>query len=112
LEIDQLIEEASDNAHKHGWVIRNGISNTFAVPEALMLCVTELSEAMEEWRDGRIQLYYDHEGKPKGFETEIADCLIRLFHLCGDLGIDIEKVLEIKMNYNKTRPFHHGRLVR
>jgi NTP pyrophosphatase (non-canonical NTP hydrolase) len=77
-----------------------------------MLCVSELSEAMEDWRDGKLRFYYDENGKPKGFETEIADCLIRLFHMCGDLNIDIEKVLNVKMSYNKTRPFHHGRLVR
>ena len=43
------------------------------------------------------------------FEDEIADSFIRLFDLCGGLGIDIEKHIDLKLRYNSTRSFKHGK---
>lgn len=43
------------------------------------------------------------------FEDEIADTFIRLFDLVGHLGIDIDKHIELKMKYNKTREYKHGK---
>src|SRR3990167_5408148 len=62
------------------------------VPEKLMLVVTELAEAMEAYR----------EKNPTGetiihFEEELADVAIRLFDLCGGLGIDLRKSIASKM---------------
>lgn len=46
--------------------------------------------------------------KPEGFPIELADLAIRLFHLCGYYGIDLEAMIELKMRYNETRPYRHG----
>lgn len=43
------------------------------------------------------------------FEDEIADTFIRLFDLVGHLGIDIDKHIELKMEYNQTRAYKHGK---
>jgi NTP pyrophosphatase (non-canonical NTP hydrolase) len=43
------------------------------------------------------------------FEDEIADVFIRLFDLCGYMDIDIEKHIQAKMQYNKTRPYKHDK---
>lgn len=43
------------------------------------------------------------------FEDEIADSFIRLFDLCGALSIDIEKHIDLKLRYNSTRSFKHGK---
>lgn len=43
------------------------------------------------------------------FEDEIADAFLRLMHLCGELGIDIEKHILLKMAYNELRPVRHGK---
>ena len=43
------------------------------------------------------------------FEDEIADSFIRLFDLCGGLGIDIEEHIDLKLRYNSTRSFKHGK---
>jgi NTP pyrophosphatase (non-canonical NTP hydrolase) len=43
------------------------------------------------------------------FEDEIADVFIRLGDMCGGLNIDIEKHIEAKMKYNKTREKLHGK---
>lgn len=108
-------------------------TNWLNVPEKLMLVVTELAEAMEEYRhlpdwiltlledpDGRgwiEKLAETDESKDKGaaqgrlemFEEEVADTLIRLFDLCGSLNIDIEKAVHDKMLRNEKRPPLHGK---
>jgi len=80
--------------------------------EQLMLIVTELAEAMEEVRlkprEGLRVGLSDPEGKPCGFPSEIADVFIRLFDLCGSLGIDIEAAVDAKMAYNLNRSYKHG----
>lgn len=39
----------------------------------------------------------------------MADCIIRICDTCGKYGIDLEKAIEIKMSYNKNRPYKHGK---
>lgn len=95
ISLNYFVKQTTLNANKHGWKIEWNEK----LPTYLMLIVTEISEAMEEFRD---------DNKEK-FNVEIADVLIRLFHLCGDLGIPIEEVLKKKMLLNETRDYHHGR---
>lgn len=68
--------------------------------EALMLIVTELAEAMESYR----------RQEQENFREELADTFIRLFDLCGGLGIDIEAEISRKAEKNKTRPYKHGKI--
>lgn len=42
-------------------------------------------------------------------EFEIADAVIRIADLCGNLGIDLEAHVAAKMEYNKYRPHKHGK---
>ncbi len=70
------------------------------VGEALMLIVTELAEAMEGYR---------HKDDAN-FREELADTFIRLFDLCGGLGIDIEAEIAKKAEKNKSRPYMHGKI--
>jgi len=98
--IAQLIDECKKNANQHGWNIlwRKSISD-LTVGEALALMHSEISEALEKYRNDDFE----------GFSKEIAGLLIRVFHLCGDLGIDVEKHIMVEMKRNKERPFKHGR---
>jgi NTP pyrophosphatase (non-canonical NTP hydrolase) len=121
--IRNLIKDSKENANRHGWSViwkyQEGEphrAEVMDVPTALALCHSELSEALEEWRDNKRFITQDlkisqkgEELVPKGFPIEIADLLIRVFHLCGDLGIDIEAALRMKMEKNESRPYHHGR---
>ncbi len=68
--------------------------------EALMLIVTELAEAMEGYR----------KKDDANFREELADAFIRLFDLCGGLGIDIEAEIAKKSETNKSRPYRHGKI--
>ena len=70
------------------------------VGEALMLVVTEIAEAMEGYR------HEDHDN----FREELADTFIRLFDLCGGLGIDIEEEIAKKCEKNLKRPYKHGKI--
>lgn len=77
------------------------------LPEKLMLVVSEIAEAMEEHRAKRGMLYHVGE-KPEGVAAELADAVIRILHICNDLGINIAEVLALKAGYNETRPAMHG----
>jgi NTP pyrophosphatase (non-canonical NTP hydrolase) len=86
-----------------------------AVLAKLMLVVTELAEAAEEVRDDKWTPYYmggelpdPATAKPEGFITEMADAVIRIFHLAGLLGLDLEGAIREKMAYNETRSHRHG----
>lgn len=41
-------------------------------------------------------------------KAELADVIIRVLDYCAYAGIDIENVLEVKHEYNKSRPYRHG----
>lgn len=43
------------------------------------------------------------------FEDEIADAIIRLLDLSAGLEIDIERHIQKKIEYNKTRERLHGK---
>lgn len=96
--------------------------------ELLMLVVSELGEACEAHRKGRVAsisgynnyinlgFKYDN-GEIIAFEKyikdtledEIADAIIRLFDMAGGLGIDIDTHIKLKLAYNATRPYKHGK---
>lgn len=100
-----------------------GINQNKNIGELLMLIVSELGEALEAHRknkfanlddmkmaiteSGWLQLF-KHRIKDT-FEDELADVCIRLFDLCGYLNIDLEKHIELKMQYNETREYKHGK---
>ena len=73
------------------------------VGELLMLCVSELAEAMEGHRKN---LMDDHLPHRRQFDVEIVDTFIRLFDIAGGLGIDLETIFREKMTFNATRENH------
>ena len=74
----------------------------------IALMHSELSEALEEVRNGTPLDGYEVDGKPEGFVVELADCVIRIGDLCERLGLDLEDAVIRKMQYNETRPYRHG----
>ncbi len=81
------------------------------IPECLMLIVSEVSEAMEEYRNGHAVSVRIEHGKPEGMPVELADAVIRIMDLCEYLHIDLEYWIRKKHEYNETRPFRHGNKV-
>jgi NTP pyrophosphatase (non-canonical NTP hydrolase) len=74
------------------------------VSQKIALIMSECGEALEAMRKRK----YGLEEKDS-FEDELADVFIRLADLCGELDIDIEKQINWKLAYNKSRSNKHGK---
>lgn len=125
MNLNELAKDIHENAVAHGWWEKE---RSFG--EVVALCHSELSEALEEYRDGNrnfwfMEYKYNKHGemfdmtvktdiskitveKPEGIAVEMADCIIRILDWCGREGIDIDEIVRIKHEYNKTRPYKHG----
>ena len=83
------------------------------IGELLALVHSEVSEALEEWRDNHpvTEIRWESDGeyaKPVGFPVELADVLIRIADLCEGTGIDLNEALKLKNTYNAIRPWKQG----
>jgi NTP pyrophosphatase (non-canonical NTP hydrolase) len=119
MNINEWSKEIHKNAVEHGWW-----EEERSFGEIIALCHSELSEALEEYRNANdrirsLPIYYSGGGyianeptacskKPEGIAIELADCIIRILDYCGKEEIDIEEAIKIKHEYNKTRPYRHG----
>lgn len=101
-ELGKLSKEIHKNSVAHGWWESNR-----EVPEILCLCHSELSEALEEFRNGR-PMIYEEDGKPEEVLVEMADCIIRILDYAAHTGYDMGEIIAQKHEYNKTRPYRHG----
>ena len=112
--LNVLAEKIHDIAVAHGfWDADRNFG------EMIALAHSELSEALEEHRDGKPNEYYRGKtpidgavidySKPEGVAVELADCLIRILDTMHSLGVDIDGVVARKMAYNATRPLKHGK---
>lgn len=122
--LNEMAKEIHAVAAAHGWHEKE---RTFG--EIIALCHSELSEALEEYRNDKCMIYRQcptscqhietciidiNNGvgscpvKPAGIAIELADCIIRILEYCADVGVDIERAIALKHEYNKTRPHRHG----
>lgn len=105
--INNYVDESYENAKEKGWHEQER-----SVGDLICLMHSELSEALEEYRNGNTpsEVYFNENNpdKPEGIPVELADCVIRIFDFCGLYGIDLESVLNQKMAYNLTRSHRHG----
>lgn len=110
MQVNDLVKDSFQNAKDHGWHDSNR-----SIGDLICLMHSELSEALEEHRNGRApnEVYFNEQKpqKPEGIPVELADCIIRIFDFCGLHNIDLESVLKQKMEYNRTRPYRHGNKV-
>jgi NTP pyrophosphatase (non-canonical NTP hydrolase) len=94
MKINDMVKEAHEIATSKGWH-----DEKRSVAEAIALIHSEVSEALEA----------DRKGDQENFAEELADVVIRIGDLCGELDIDIEIAIRNKMERNKLRPYKHGK---
>lgn len=120
--LKELCEVSSKIALEHGW------KNDFVTQ--MLLTITEISEAVEEFRNHRRldEIWYSKTmksedgssstttassagepgAKPEGIPIELADAMIRICDFCGQNGVDLLKAVRIKTEFNRTRSYRHG----
>ena len=111
MDLREIQELAYTHAKATGWYEAfDAGSPEEAFPKLLMYLVTELAEAMEDWRKGAPidEWHFDEQGKPQGIPTELADVVIWTASLAGRYGFDLDVAVQAKMAYNATRPKYHG----
>lgn len=102
MDLNQLADMIHDNSMAHGWW-----DDSISEAEIIALCHSELSEALEAYRNDE-PLIWDNNGKPDGFAIEMIDCMIRIFDYLGYLGVDVATALAQKHLYNVTRSYRHN----
>lgn len=109
--VSDLIREAYDNSDEHGFHkaydalleaapadLKRDQRRT-AILAKLALIASEVGEAVRA---------VQHGDEP-GLAMELADVIIRIFDLCGSEYIELGRVMLVKMEKNRARPYLHGK---
>lgn len=101
--INDLVSYFHGKSAGNGWWPQHMRDNPLVVSNKLMLCVSELAEAMEGDRKGLMDDKLPHR---KMIEVELGDTLIRICDLAGFLGLDLGGATMEKDAYNDVRADH------
>lgn len=93
LTIKQLTGLVMEQAYEKKFGTKPEEINTM---EKIAMIHSEVSEALEAYR------HKNMDGKD-GFGEELADVMIRVIHLAGIHGVDLEKNILDKIDFNKNR---------
>ena len=91
-----------DNAAVHGWWEEPREDGTL-----IALIMSEAAEALEALRKGNGP--DEHCPQFSGAEVELADVVIRIMDMAEARGWDVAGAIVAKHEFNKTRPYKHGK---
>lgn len=103
--IRQVGRMINTSCHEAGWYrdLATDLPMKRNIGEVLMLMVTELAEAYEGWRKGKMD---DHLKHRKNMEVELADTIIRILDTAHEEGLDVAGAMQEKFAYNQVRADH------
>lgn len=135
--LNELAKEIHENAVAHGWwdEPRNLLEIVALCHSELSEAVEEYRAGRpDEWRActapelscdcmskdgshictlldelGEMEVCYDMSKKPEGVAVEMVDCIIRILDWFGKEGLDVDRIIREKHEYNKGRPYKHGK---
>lgn len=103
MSIRDLQKLCNANSVSSGWWEGSDVTNLETAATKLCLVHSEISEAMEGLRK---DLNDDHLPHRKMVEVELADAVIRILDLSGQMGLDLEGAIYEKLEYNAHRNDH------
>lgn len=109
VDLNPISKAVAEFVKEKGFYTPSSLNEPEQVLAKLMLIVTEIGEAAEAVRQTDAQGAIDREEKGN-FAEEMADTLIRMYDLCGSMGIDLGLWVEKKMAKNMGRPYKHGKV--
>ena len=119
MQIKEAIQKAYSNAERQGFYKDRHIDSIlFDVQDEIsearkatqQNCATSLFEMFQSDIDSCRDFAESFEEYVKNsFEDEITDAVIILFGIAGKYNIDLERHIELKMQYNATREYKHGK---
>jgi NTP pyrophosphatase (non-canonical NTP hydrolase) len=104
INLNDLAQQLHEQAKRSGFYDR-GID----YPDRIACMHEELSELFHAYRKGTLTDLCDKRGCPMTNEAEeLADLVIRALDLAAARGVDIDRAVMLKAEYNATRPRLHG----
>lgn len=121
-----MINELCNKAHKNA-VNKGFWAEEKSFPEQIDYIMKELNEALEEYKNKHKpnEIYFNcierrkgcsqichtcDKAKPEGIPIELADALIIIFDTAAYYRINLEHAIKMKMEYNESRPYKHGKI--